>query len=70
VRVVDNGAGLPSGCLERLFEPFVTSKPSGLGLGLAISRTIVESHGGKLWASRNPGGGATFCFSIPAQPAA
>lgn len=67
VRVTDNGAGLPPGDVEQVFQPFFTSKTAGLGMGLNISRTIVEAHGGRLWAERNAeGGGATFRFTIPA----
>jgi PAS domain S-box-containing protein len=66
VSVTDNGHGIPADLLGRVFEPFFTSKPNGLGMGLAISRSIVEAHGGRLWAENNPAGGATFTFSLPA----
>ena len=51
--------------IEKLFEAFHSTKPHGLGIGLAISRSIIESHNGKLWATANDGPGATFGFSIP-----
>jgi C4-dicarboxylate-specific signal transduction histidine kinase len=66
VSVRDTGAGLPSADAERVFEPFFTTKPDGIGIGLAISRSIVASHGGVLWATANPQAGATFRFRIPA----
>ncbi|HEV7731412.1 MAG TPA: ATP-binding protein [Candidatus Binatia bacterium] len=70
IRVRDRGVGLHSGNADRLFEAFFTTKAHGMGLGLAISRTIIESHGGRLWAESNRGPGATFAFSLPAaQPA-
>ena len=66
VRVVDHGAGLAPAQRERLFEPFFTTKPEGLGLGLPICKTIIEAHGGRLWAEPNPDAiGMRFCFSLP-----
>jgi two-component system sensor kinase FixL len=66
VAVSDNGPGIPVDKLSSLFEPFFTTKPKGLGMGLSISRTIVETHNGQLRAENNPtGGGATFYFSLP-----
>jgi PAS domain S-box-containing protein len=67
VRVHDSGVGIDSVALERIFKPFYTSKPTGMGMGLSISRTIIEAHGGRLWAEQNQGYGATFLFSIPAR---
>jgi signal transduction histidine kinase len=59
ISIRDNGPGIPTELMDRLFEPFVTTKPEGLGLGLSISRTIVASHGGRLWAENDGPGGAT-----------
>jgi signal transduction histidine kinase len=67
--VADTGQGLSPEVAERLFEPFVTDKPEGMGVGLSISRSIVEAHGGRIWTERNADGGATFRFTLPrAQP--
>jgi len=63
--VTDSGSGLEASVAERLFEPFVTSKEQGTGIGLAISRSIVEAHGGRIWAEPTPAGGATFRFTLP-----
>ena len=65
VVVSDRGVGLPPGCETKIFEPYVTTKPQGLGMGLSIVRTIVEAHGGRLWATANPEGGAAFHFTLP-----
>jgi PAS domain S-box-containing protein len=65
VSVSDNGQGISADQLVRVFEPFFTSKPNGLGMGLAISRSIIEAHGGQLWAESGPGGGAVFRFVLP-----
>jgi signal transduction histidine kinase len=66
VSVEDSGAGIDPENLERLFEPLYTTKPEGLGMGLAIARTIVDAHGGQLRAANNAAGGATFQFTLPA----
>jgi len=63
--VSDRGAGIPEGKVERLFEPFFTTKPNGMGMGLAISQTIIEAHGGKIWGGNNLHGGAIFKFTLP-----
>ncbi|MGH7789735.1 MAG: PAS domain-containing sensor histidine kinase [Candidatus Binatia bacterium] len=68
VAVSDTGAGLPAALAAEIFEPFITSKPEGLGMGLSICRTIVEAHGGRIWNSANPAGGTTFCFTLPLPP--
>ena len=64
VAVVDSGGGIATEVLPRLFDAFVTTKPSGLGIGLAVSRAIVEAHGGRIWAENNHGSGATFRFTL------
>jgi C4-dicarboxylate-specific signal transduction histidine kinase len=63
--VADNGVGLPSVPMSQLFDAFFTTKPNGLGLGLPISRTIIESLGGRIWARNNDPRGAVFGFEIP-----
>jgi PAS domain S-box-containing protein len=65
--VSDTGVGLPAEKMDQIFSAFFTTKPQGSGMGLAISRSIVESHGGQLWASANSVGGATFHFTLPIQ---
>jgi PAS domain S-box-containing protein len=67
VSVSDTGVGLPPEQAERIFAAFFTTKPHGTGMGLSISRSIVESHGGRLWAADNAPCGASFCFSLPAK---
>jgi two-component system, LuxR family, sensor kinase FixL len=65
IAVTDCGTGLRGDNLEKFFQPFYTSKRDGLGIGLSICRSIVEAHGGNLWAENNNGTGATFYFTIP-----
>ena len=65
VGVRDSGPGLDPKTVDHLFDAFYTTKPQGMGMGLAISRSIIESHGGRLWATANDNGGATFQFSLP-----
>jgi C4-dicarboxylate-specific signal transduction histidine kinase len=67
VAVRDSGIGLDSECLARLFDAFYTTKPQGMGMGLAISRSIIEAHGGRLWATPNAHQGAVFQFTLPAD---
>ena len=68
VSVQDAGTGFKPEQVNRLFEAFYTTKPQGMGMGLAISRSIIEAHGGRLWAEPSQGPGATFLFSLPAAP--
>ncbi|HVP62910.1 MAG TPA: ATP-binding protein [Myxococcaceae bacterium] len=65
VAVRDTGVGLDPTTLERIFDAFYTTKSGGMGMGLSISRSIVESHGGRLWVEQNEGPGTTFCFTLP-----
>ncbi len=66
--VQDTGVGFQRESADRLFDPFYTTKTSGMGIGLSVSRSIIESHHGRLWATLNDGPGATFSFSIPCEP--
>jgi two-component system sensor kinase FixL len=69
VLVQDSGTGLRRGNLDAIFTPFYTTKREGLGVGLSISRSIVEAHGGRIWCANNPDRGATFYFTLlPADP--
>jgi signal transduction histidine kinase len=68
VAVRDSGIGLDPESMERIFDAFYTTKSEGLGMGLAISRSIVENHGGRLWAVANDGPGATFQFTLVKHP--
>jgi signal transduction histidine kinase len=65
--VQDAGVGLDPQTLDRLFEAFYTTKQDGMGMGLSVSRSIIEGHRGRLWAEPNDGAGATFSFSIPRE---
>jgi len=65
VEVQDSGTGIAVEKLESIFDPFFTSKPEGLGLGLSICRSIIERHGGRISAANNPDGGATFSIALP-----
>ena len=67
VRVIDNGCGLPTVDGVDVFEAFMTTKSNGLGMGLAISRSLVETHGGHIWAETNDCGGTTFRFQLPSE---
>jgi signal transduction histidine kinase len=70
IAIADTGSGIAPHVLERLFEPFVTANASGMGLGLTISRSIVQAHGGKLWAESRPSEGTVMRFTLPAADAA
>jgi signal transduction histidine kinase len=70
VSISDTGVGLPAGDTERIFDAFHTTKPLGTGMGLAITRSIVESLGGLVWATCNPELGATFHFTLPVEASA
>ena len=67
ISISDTGVGLPAENAERIFEAFHTTKPQGTGMGLAITRSIVESYGGRIWATANQGAGATFHFTLPVE---
>src|SRR3954468_4672106 len=70
VAVTDSGDGIAADMLTKVFEPFVTTKATGMGIGLAVSRTIVEAHGGRLWAQNHPHSGAIFRFTLPVAASA
>ncbi|HEX7778354.1 MAG TPA: ATP-binding protein, partial [Vicinamibacterales bacterium] len=63
--VHDRGGGLPDGAEDRIFEPFVTTKPTGMGMGLAVARSLVDDHGGRIRAANHPAGGAVLTISLP-----
>ena len=65
ISIADAGVGLPIGKADLIFDAFFTTKPQGTGLGLVITRSIVEAHGGRVWATANSGRGATFYFTLP-----
>jgi signal transduction histidine kinase len=67
VSITDAGVGLPEGWTEEIFDPFHSTKPQGTGMGLTITRSIVESYGGRVWATSSQGAGATFYFILPGQ---
>jgi hypothetical protein len=67
VAVRDSGSGIDLGHIERVFEAFYTTKPSGMGMGLSICRSIIDAHGGRLWAEANEPCGAVFQFTLPGQ---
>jgi signal transduction histidine kinase len=69
VAVRDSGPGLKEEDRSRIFDAFFSTKPGGMGMGLAISRSIIESHGGRLWEAPNDGAGETFQFSLPGAAA-
>jgi len=65
VTVEDSGVGLDPNTLQKIFEAFYTTKPGGMGMGLSICRSILQSHGGRLWAKAKDGPGTIFCFTLP-----
>jgi signal transduction histidine kinase len=67
VTISDQGCGIPEAMFTQLFEPFNTSKPGGMGLGLSVCKSIVRAHGGDIWADKTGGAGASFHFTLPLQ---
>jgi signal transduction histidine kinase len=67
VAVKDSGIGIDTENVNRMFEPFYTTKSQGTGMGLSICRSIIEAHGGRIWASGHDGAGATFYFALPSH---
>jgi signal transduction histidine kinase len=67
VAVADTGVGIEAKSMDKLFRAFFTTKPSGMGMGLSICRSIIEAHGGQVLAANNPGPGATFQFTLPSS---
>jgi signal transduction histidine kinase len=65
VRVADVGVGLDAGVADRVFDAFFSTKPGGIGMGLSICRSIVEAHGGRIWAANHEPRGSLFCFTVP-----
>ena len=65
ISILDSGPGIPADKLGEVFEPFFTTKDQGMGMGLSIARTIVEAHGGRIWAENRAEGGAVFRISLP-----
>ena len=65
--VIDSGHGIEPDKLPRVFEPFYTTKPNGMGMGLSIARTIIDAHRGRIWAENNAAGGAVFRIALPAR---
>ena len=70
ISVIDTGVGIPKEQADHIFDAFFSTKPQGTGMGLPISRSIIESHGGRLWATKNSGRGAIFHFTLPVEAAA
>jgi two-component system sensor kinase FixL len=68
ISVCDSGPGIPKAVSDKLFQSFNTTKINGMGVGLSICRTLIIANGGQIWAESNPGGGATFCFTLPILP--
>ena len=68
IRVIDQGPGIPPDVQEKLFTPFLSTKPEGMGMGLNICRSIIEFHHGRLWVEANPEGGSIFIITLPIAP--